>query len=124
MKRFILTIALFLPVLVYAETPATDSVARQGTNKTEQLVQDKVKISETTEQRRDSVNTTQLDDLVVYGKNAFLIEDGAAFVPTLREKKSARDARDLLLRLGIPSINVDPLSLGVTSRSGKEVEFL
>lgn len=69
----------------------------------------------------DSIQTTDLNEIVVESKNAWLNARGGSFIPSAREKNISSDAYSLLLHMAIPQLNVSPASNAVTTSTGKNV---
>ncbi len=63
----------------------------------------------------------KLNSVTVEADYAAAYTDRTVFVPTSRQKNSASDATQLLLRMAIPQITVDPVSKTVTTPSGAAV---
>lgn len=75
--------------------------------------------SGTTEVPEDSIaNYDELQEVVVEGKNQTAKAGILSFIPTNTQKKAAHDGYDLLRRLDMPQIYVDPQSNSVTALSG------
>lgn len=70
----------------------------------------------------DSTKVTDLKEVVVKGDNQYVTAEKSVFIPDARQKKAARDAVDLIRRMGIPQISVSPQG-GVTAMNGEEVSI-
>ena len=64
-----------------------------------------------------------LQELVVEGDLSSASVRGATYIPTTRQKRAAQSAGDLLLRMAVPQVNVDPLSLAITSATGSSLQL-
>ncbi len=64
-----------------------------------------------------------LQELVVEGDLSSASVRGATYIPTTRQKRAAQSAGDLLLRMAVPQVNVDPLSLAITSATGSGLQL-
>lgn len=62
-----------------------------------------------------------LDSVRVEASSAYALTDRTVFVPTARQKDAASGATDLLLRMAIPQIDVNPLGTDVKTQSGADV---
>lgn len=62
-----------------------------------------------------SGKTRDLQELVVEGDLSTADARGVTYVPTARQKRVAQSAGDLLLRMAIPQVNVDPLNSAISS---------
>lgn len=92
-KLLFAAILPFTPTILSAQTESTDSVAQQ------------------------------LDEVVVVGQNQLTNATVTTYLPSNNEKSSAQDAVDLLKRMAIPQITVDPLSNAVSTNSGQDVKI-
>lgn len=66
---------------------------------------------------------TQLDEIVVQGDRQFLLPDGVAYIPTSREKKTSQNAIDMLRRLGVAQLDIDPITNEVKTVNNQKVQF-
>ena len=64
-----------------------------------------------------------LNTLTVAASDAWLSADKSVYVPTSRQKNASGNARDLLFRMSIPQIDVNPISNSVTTLSGRPVSL-
>ena len=62
-----------------------------------------------------------LKQVTVEGETAAAYSDRTVYIPNTRQKKASQDAIDLLQRMAIPQINIDPRSQSVTDNSGASV---
>lgn len=69
----------------------------------------------------DTVREKQLNEVVVEGQMQNVKAGVATYYPGRNEKKSAQDAIDLLSQMGIPQINVNPVSNSVRTLNGQPV---
>lgn len=63
-----------------------------------------------------------LDSLVVEGNEAELYSDRSVFIPGTRQKNSALDGIDLIDKMAIPMVRVNPLTGALETNSGKPVK--
>lgn len=82
-----------------------DSIA--GSNKTENI---------------DSTKSAkELDELVVTGKSAYIINDGIAYRPDRKSRQFSWSAQSLLLNMAIPTVYVDRSNGNVTTSAGEAI---
>lgn len=68
-----------------------------------------------------SFDAVALKQVTVEGETAAAYSDRTVYIPNTRQKKASQDAIDLLQRMAIPQINIDPRSQSVTDNSGASV---
>ena len=73
--------------------------------------------SSTTENKEKNVR--ELKEIVVEGDSQWLSARKSAYVPTARQKKAAQDASDLLMRMGIPELYINPIDRIIKTVSGE-----
>ena len=64
-----------------------------------------------------------LQEIVVEGDLSSANVRGATYIPTARQKRVAQSAGDLLLRMAVPQVNVDPLSMAISSATGSNLQL-
>ncbi len=64
-----------------------------------------------------------LQELVVEGDLSSASVRGATYIPTARQKRVAQSAGDLLLRMAVPQVNVDPLTMAISSATGSNLQL-
>lgn len=69
----------------------------------------------------DSVNTRELDEIVVEARSQRLGAEVSTYVPTSKQKNAAISASDLLDRMAIPQLNISPDG-SIKALSGKQVD--
>ena len=69
----------------------------------------------------DSIEVQTLDEVVVEGATQYTSANKTTYLPDSNSKRTARNAADLLARMGIPQITVNPGSGEVTTNNGKKV---
>ena len=69
----------------------------------------------------DSINTHELDEVVVEARTQRVIDRGVAYIPTNKIKKTATDATRLLELMNIPQLNITPGTMSVKTYTGKDV---
>lgn len=69
----------------------------------------------------DTINVQQLNEVVVEGQMQNVTPAVATYYPGGNQKKSAQDAIDLLSQMGIPQIQVNPVSNAVLTLNGQKV---
>lgn len=67
--------------------------------------------------------SVQLEEIVVHGDRQYLLPDGVAYIPTSREKKTSQNAIDMLRRLGVAQLDIDPLTYQVKTVNNQDVQF-
>lgn len=75
---------------------------------------------------KDTVPTdtvVSLREVTVEGQTQRVISHGVEYTPGANQKRSAISGADLLLRMGIPQLNVTPGSESVTDNFGNAVQF-
>lgn len=71
--------------------------------------------------QQDSVPVRNLEEVVVEGENQTASAKGLSFSPTKTQKETSQNGYDLLYRLAIPGLAVDPINGSVGAISGKPV---
>ena len=66
---------------------------------------------------------TELKEVKVQGQREYAIDDGIVYIPTLRDRRSSRNAIDMLTRLGITQLDVDPQTFAVKTLNNQDVQF-
>lgn len=71
----------------------------------------------------DSIKTQNLNEVVVEGQLQTVKPAVSTYLPGNNQKKSAQDAIDLLSQMGIPQIQVNPVSNSVLTLNGQPVSI-
>ena len=71
----------------------------------------------------DSIKTQNLDEVVVEAQMQNVKPSVSVYIPGGNQKKSAQDAIDLLSQMGIPHIQVNPVSNSVLTLNGQPVSI-
>jgi len=71
--------------------------------------------------QQDSVPVHNLDEIVVEGQNQTATAKGLSLSPTKTQKEASQNGYDLLYRLAVPGLAVDPLNGSVGTVSGSPV---
>ena len=89
------------------------------------LLPSAITAQETTDSTASDKNgkTRDLQELVVEGDLSTSDARGVTYVPTARQKRVAQSAGDLLLRMAIPQVNVDPLTSVISSATGSGLQL-
>ena len=69
----------------------------------------------------DSIDTQILNEVVVEGASQYTSANKTTYLPDRNSKRTAQNAADLLSKMAIPQIAVNPLSGDVQTNSGKSV---
>lgn len=69
----------------------------------------------------DTLQVQELEEIVVEGKNQTANASGLSFLPTKTQKRASQSGYDLLGRIGIPTLKVNPLEKSVSTVSGQGV---
>lgn len=69
----------------------------------------------------DSIETQTLNEVVVEGASQYVSANKTTYLPDRNSKRSAHNADDLLARMAIPQIVVNPSSGDIQTNSGKNV---
>lgn len=72
--------------------------------------------SSTTENKEQNVK--ELKEVVVEGESQWLSARKSAYIPTSRQKKAAQDASDLLMRMAIPELHINPIDRIIKTVTG------
>lgn len=64
-------------------------------------------------------NVKDLKEVVVEGESQWLSARKSAYIPTAQQKKAAQDASDLLMRMGIPELYINPIDRIIKTVSGE-----
>ena len=73
------------------------------------------------EEPADSIETQTLNEVVVEGASQYTSANKTTYFPDRNSKRTSQNASDLLSRMAIPQIVVNPLSGDVQTNSGKNV---
>ena len=65
----------------------------------------------------------KLNEIVVESDRQYLLPDGVAYIPTSREKKTSQNAIDMLRRLGVAQLDIDPITNEVKTVNNQKVQF-
>ena len=74
-------------------------------------------------QETNDSTSVQLDEIVVRGDRQYLLPEGVAYIPTSREKKTSQNAIDMLRRLGVAQLDIDPITNEVKTVNNQKVQF-
>ena len=66
-------------------------------------------------------NPLKLNNITVKAAPGFITEDKTIFLPTSREKNASHGGVDLIQAMGIPTLNVNPITKAITFGSGGDV---
>lgn len=107
----IITIAVSAVMPVQADTACQDVAGQpQGAGKTGTHILE-----------NDSVNVSELDEIVIEGNGQYFTAKGAVYTPTASQKNSSFSAVDLIDRMGIPQLNSRPDGTAVSDKFGNTV---
>lgn len=81
-----------------------------------------IPVSATAAEQNDST-AKQLQEVVVEGQNTYTTRHGVTYVTNRNQRNGAANAYDLLGRLGMTEIQVDPRTNEVTTNSGQPVDY-
>ena len=81
-----------------------------------------IPVSATAAEQNDSTSK-QLQEVVVEGRNTYTTRHGVTYVTNRNQRNGAANAYDLLGRLGMTEIQVDPRTNEVTTNSGQPVDY-
>jgi hypothetical protein len=70
---------------------------------------------------QDTLVNKQLEEVVVTSQEQYTTAKKSAYIPTVEAKKAAQSGVDLLERMGIPQIQVDPQTQAIQSAAGQTV---
>lgn len=70
---------------------------------------------------QDSIKTKELDEVVVEANMQYASSNVTTYYPDRNSKRTAQNAIDLLNRMAIPQINVNPIGGSVQTPSGDEI---
>lgn len=77
--------------------------------------------SSQTKEPTDSIETQMLNEVVVEGASQYTLSNKTTYLPDRYSKRTAQNAADLLSKMAIPQIVVNPSSGDVQTNSGKSV---
>ncbi len=75
--------------------------------------------SDSTISEHKEQNVKDLNEVVVEGDREWISANKSTYIPTTRQKKAAQDATDLLMRMAIPELMINPLDRIVKTGSGE-----
>lgn len=81
-----------------------------------------IPVSATAAEQNDTT-AKQLQEIVVEGQNTYTTRHGVTYVTNRNQRNGAANAYDLLGRLGMTEIQVDPRTNEVTTNSGQPVDY-
>lgn len=71
----------------------------------------------------DSIESQQLNEVVVEGQTEFTSSKFTTYLPNSKQKNASQNGFDLLYFMGIPQISINPMDLSVTDNTGGAVSI-
>lgn len=82
-----------------------------------------IELSDSTATDLNDTTARELKELVVEGQNTYTTHHGVTYVTNRNQRNGSADAYDLLGRLGMNEIIVDPKTKAVTTNTGQNVDY-
>lgn len=118
-----MTVSGMLIAAAALAAPFSTSLPEERSGQKQVAVKDSVAAVQAASDTVPKDSVVNLRDVTVEGQTQRVIAHGVEYIPGARQKKSAISGADLLLRMGIPQLNVTPGSESVTDNFGNAVDF-
>lgn len=114
MKKSIQSIAALVVLLSF--TAGAEVPVKNNTQQNPETVG-----TDTRAVENDSVRVSELQEIIIEGKDQYFTAKGAVYTPTKQQKNSSFSAVDLLDKMGIPQLNTSPNGTSVSDKFGNNV---